>query len=45
VARAVLEAIGETSAAAPEDPIDPDDPLERPTPSEGAALPDPTVRL
>jgi shikimate kinase len=45
VARAVLEAIGELPASALVDPTDPDDPLDRPTPHEGAALPDPTVRL
>jgi shikimate kinase len=45
VARAVLEAIGMTAAAASEDPVDPDDPLDRPTPRGGAPLPDPTVRL
>jgi shikimate kinase len=45
VARAVLEAIGELSASDAPDPIDPDDPLDRPTPDEAAPLPDPTVRL
>jgi shikimate kinase len=45
VARAVLEAIGEVPAAAPPDPVDPDDPLDRPTPRAGSSLPDPTVRL
>jgi shikimate kinase len=45
VARAVLEALGEVPASAPEDPIDPDDPLDRPTPRGGSSLPDPTVRL
>jgi shikimate kinase len=45
VARAVLEAIGELPASAPEDPVDPGDPLDRPTPHRGAPLPDPTVRL
>jgi shikimate kinase len=43
VARAVLEAIGEVPASAPPDPVDPDDPLDRPTPHGGATLPDPTV--
>jgi shikimate kinase len=45
VARAVLEAIGEVPASAPQDPVDPDDPLDRPTPRGGAPLPDPSVRL
>ena len=45
VARAVLEAVGELPASAPPDPVDPDDPLDRPTPHDGASLPDPTVRL
>jgi shikimate kinase len=45
VARAVLEALGEIRASAPQDPVDPDDPLDRPTPRGGATLPDPTVRL
>jgi shikimate kinase len=45
VARATLEALGEIPASAPEDPIDPDDPLDRPTPRGGSSLPDPTVRL
>jgi shikimate kinase len=45
VARAVLEALGVVPASAPEDPIDPDDPLDRPTPRGGSSLPDPTVRL
>jgi shikimate kinase len=45
VARAVLEAIGEVPASAPQDPVDPDDPLDRPTRRSGAPLPDPTVRL
>jgi len=44
VARAVLEALGEAPASAPDDPVDPDDPLDRPTPHGGAPLPDPTVR-
>ncbi|MDT7708054.1 MAG: shikimate kinase [Pseudonocardiales bacterium] len=49
VARAVLEAIGEVPASAPADPLDPDDPLDVPTPfgahAAGAApLPDPTAR-
>jgi shikimate kinase len=45
VARAVLEALGEIPASAAPDPVDPDDPLDRPTPRSGSALPDPTVRL
>jgi shikimate kinase len=45
VARAVLEAVGELPASAPADPVDPDDPLDRPTPADGAPLPDPTVRI
>jgi shikimate kinase len=45
VARAVLEALGEVPASAPQEPVDPDDPLDRPTPRGGATLPDPTVRL
>jgi shikimate kinase len=45
VARAVLEAIGEVPASAPQEPVDPDNPLDRPTPRGGSALPDPTVRL
>jgi shikimate kinase len=45
VARAVLEALGEVPASAPADPVDPDDPLDRPTPRGGSALPDPSVRL
>jgi shikimate kinase len=45
VARAVLEALGELPASAPEDPVDPDDPLDRPTPRSGAPLPDPSIRL
>ncbi|OLT22674.1 shikimate kinase [Pseudonocardia sp. CNS-139] len=44
VARAVLEALGEIPAGAPADPVDPDDPLDRPTPHDGAALPDPSLR-
>jgi shikimate kinase len=44
VARAVLEALGEVPASAPPDPVDPDDPLDRPTPRGGALLPDPTAR-
>lgn len=43
VARAVLEAIGEVPAGADPEPEDPDDPLDRPTPRGGAALPDPTL--
>ncbi len=45
VARAVLEAIGEVPVSAPADPVDPDDPLDRPTPRASATLPDPSVRL
>jgi shikimate kinase len=45
VARAVLEVLGEVPASAPPDPVDPDDPLDRPTPRGGALLPDPTARL
>ncbi len=44
VVRAVLVALGEVSPAAPEAVPDPDDPLDRPTPHDGAPLPDPTVR-
>jgi shikimate kinase len=44
VARAVLEALGEIPASAPPDPVDPDDPLDRPTPHQGAPLPGPSVR-
>ena len=44
VARAVLEALGEVPASAPPESVDPDDPLDRPTPHEGAALPDPSIR-
>jgi shikimate kinase len=44
VARAVLEALGEIPASAPPDPVDPDDPLDQPTPHRGAPLPGPTVR-
>jgi shikimate kinase len=40
VATAVLEALGE-SVPVPE-PV-PDDPLDRPTPHEGVALPDPSL--
>ncbi|MFD1656138.1 shikimate kinase [Pseudonocardia alaniniphila] len=43
VARAVLVALGELPASAPEEPVDPDDPLDRPTPHESAMLPDPGV--
>jgi shikimate kinase len=42
VARAVLEALGELPATEP--PPDPKDPLDRPTPTAAAPLPDPTVR-
>jgi shikimate kinase len=45
VARAVLEALGEVPASARPDPVDPDDPLDRPTPRGSSLLPDPTVRL
>ena len=44
VARAVLEAIGEVPHSAPDDPIDPTDPLDLPTPHDGAPLPNPTLR-
>jgi shikimate kinase len=44
VARAVLEAIGAVPVSAPQEPVDPADPLDRPTPHSGAALPDPTLR-
>jgi shikimate kinase len=44
VARAVLEALGEVPVSAPADPVDPDDPLDQPTPHEGAVLPDPSIR-
>lgn len=43
VARAVLEAIGEVPVGGPPEPVDPDDPLDRVTPSGGAALPNPTL--
>lgn len=43
VARAVLVAIGELPVDAPVEPVDPDDPLDQPTPHESALLPDPTV--
>lgn len=43
VARAVLVAIGELPADAPEDPVDPSDPLDQPTPHGSAPLPDPSV--
>lgn len=43
VARAVLEALGEVPEGAPADPVDPDDPLDRPTLNDSALLPDPTV--
>jgi shikimate kinase len=43
VARAVLVALGELPASAPEEPVDPDDPLDRPTPHESAMLPEPGV--
>ena len=43
VARAVLVALGELPASAPEEPVDPDDPLDRCTPHESAMLPDPGV--
>ncbi len=44
VVRAVLSAIGELPADAPREPVDPADPLDRPTPPGGTPLPDPTVR-
>lgn len=46
VARAVLEAIGVLTEGAPADPVDPGNPLDRPTapdPRQVAPLPDPTV--
>jgi shikimate kinase len=43
VARAVLVALGELPETAPEEPTDPDDPLDRPTPHESALLPDPVA--
>ncbi|MFC4946426.1 shikimate kinase [Pseudonocardia sp. GCM10023141] len=43
VARAVLVAIGELPSDTPEEPVDPADPLDRPTPHDGALLPNPTV--
>lgn len=43
VARAVLEALGEVPAGAAPDPVDPNDPLDRPTPHDGPLLPDPVV--
>ena len=44
VARSVLEAVGEVLPQAAEEPVDPDDPLDRPTPHDSALLPDPSVR-
>ncbi|WP_433272513.1 shikimate kinase [Pseudonocardia xinjiangensis] len=44
VARAVLVAMGELPASAPDEPVDPDDPLDLPTPHESALLPDPGLR-
>ncbi|GAA1304789.1 shikimate kinase [Pseudonocardia xinjiangensis] len=44
VARAVLVAVGELAASAPDEPVDPDDPLDLPTPHESALLPDPGLR-
>jgi shikimate kinase len=44
VARAVLVAVGELPASAPDEPVDPDDPLDLPTPHESALLPDPGLR-
>lgn len=41
VARAVLLALGEIPADAPEPPADPHDPLDVPTPHESTLLPDP----
>lgn len=43
VARAALVALGELPADTPEEAIDPDDPLDRPTPRESTLLPDPLV--
>jgi shikimate kinase len=46
VARTVLELIGAVTGEAPADPVDPDDPLDRPTaadPRQHAALPHPTI--
>lgn len=43
VARAVLEAIGAVPLGTPPDPVDPDDPLDMPTPASGALLPSPTL--
>ncbi len=43
VARAVLEALGEAPAGARSDPVDPADPLDRPTPDDASLLPSPTV--
>jgi shikimate kinase len=43
VARAVLEALGEAPAGGRPDPVDPRDPLDRPTPDGSALLPRPTV--
>ena len=42
VARAVLEALGEVPAGAGPDPVDPDDPLDRPTQHDSSLLPGPT---
>lgn len=44
VARAVLEALGEVPPDAERDPVDPADPLDRPTPHESTLLPDPGLR-
>lgn len=41
VARAVLVAVGELPASAPDEPVDPEDPLDLPTPHESALLPNP----
>lgn len=43
VARAVLEALGEVTADAPPDPVDPRDPLDHATPDDRPLLPDPSV--
>jgi shikimate kinase len=44
VARAVLVAVGALPASAPDEPVDPEDPLDLPTPHESALLPNPGLR-
>lgn len=43
VARAVLEALGAMPPGATDDAVDPDDPLDRPTPDDRPLLPAPTL--